>query len=50
MVSVYLVGGLTGSLLKYVDMITSKAILEKATNVIANVYIQLMFREVAYWQ
>jgi len=39
-----------GRLLRYADIISSKAILEKATDVIADVYIQLVFREVADWQ
>ena len=47
MVSDCLVGGLVGKLLRYADMISSKAILEKATDVITDVYIQLVFREVA---
>ena len=47
MVSDCLVGGLVGKLLRYADMISSKAILEKATDVITDVYIQLVFRDVA---
>ena len=46
MVSDCLVGGLMGRLLRYADMISSKAILEKATDVITDVYIQLVFRDV----
>ena len=34
-------------MLRYADMISSKAILEKATDVITDVYIQLVFRDVA---